>query len=369
MSASLWGCELKYYSVGCLQSFYQSASLWGCELKCMNYLLTVCFQSQPPCEAVSWNVWCIYSIGSDKLVSLLVRLWVEIRYSVCRSRTVASASLWGCELKWCKQTNYLERWRSASLWGCELKYIPFAGRLCRRGSASLWGCELKFNIMVLENSKTGVSLLVRLWVEMFYQLNYAPMSAVSLLVRLWVEMLTGKVGGYYHRVSLLVRLWVEISEASENGLVVKVSLLVRLWVEICGVLTQKTGCPRQPPCVAVSWNIFFRRSSFRSSSQPPCEAVSWNEWCHNYTSDFLCQPPCEAVSWNSIASPFESTSCSSASLSFEMPFWLCYNRHDISQSLWETVNWKEEYAVIVVSARKLTSILLEEDCEINHSHI
>ena len=59
----------------------------------------------------------------------------------------------------------------------------------------------------------------------------------------------------------------------------------------------------------------------------------------------------------------------SASLSVEMPFWLCYNRHDIGQSLWETVNWKEEYGMLVVAARKLTSILLEEDCEINHSHI
>ena len=148
-----------------------------------------------------------------------------------------------------------------------------------------------------------------------------------------------------------------------------VSLLVRLWVEIQMHHHFHGRRIRQPPCEAVSWNTILTEKHHDNHCQPPCEAVSWNITHTINATNPTSQPPCEAVSWNSIASPFESTSCSSASLSFEMPFWLCYNRHDISQSLWETVNWKEEYAVIVVSARKLTSILLEEDCEINHSHI
>ena len=32
--------------------------------------------------------------------------------------------------------------------------------------------------------------------------------------------------------------------------------------------------------------------------QPPCEAVSWNMFFHNFFSGRICQPPCEAVSWN-----------------------------------------------------------------------
>ena len=144
---------------------------------------------------------------------------------------------------------------------------------------------------------------------------------------------------------------------------------MRLWVEMQHTQHLSPADLRQPPCEAVSWNINMISTAVSYVGQPPCEAVSWNTTAIMCRKEKICQPPCEAVSWNSIASPFESTSCSSASLSFEMPFWLCYNRHDISQSLWEAVNRKEEYAVIVVSARKLTSILLEEDCEINHSHI
>ena len=189
MSASLWGCELKYYFPAwklpihyvsllvrlwveiCFQVSNSvltlSASLWGCELK---YLLWIRFQyllhRQPPCEAVSWN-------NSSKLfpliwlVSLLVRLWVEMMlallwtsFQYCQPPCEAvswnefllipvkmvtrSASLWGCELKF-----LLSNWirpisMSASLWGCELKLCQGLSQYRRsHRSASLWGCELK----------------------------------------------------------------------------------------------------------------------------------------------------------------------------------------------------------------------------------
>ena len=78
-------------------------------------------KSQPPCEAVSWNVdhmllaYADYlsaslwgcelkyisgdTIFSGFVVSLLVRLWVEIRNRKRPTSQMWSASLWGCELK------------------------------------------------------------------------------------------------------------------------------------------------------------------------------------------------------------------------------------------------------------------------------
>ena len=121
VSASLWGCELKYWFQFRLYITYTSASLWGCELKCTPDVSILVSISQPPCEAVSWN-----TTMSDKVnefaVSLLVRLWVEIK--VIGRKDISMAS--------------------ASLWGCELKLQGGAYCLCERASASLWGCELKF---------------------------------------------------------------------------------------------------------------------------------------------------------------------------------------------------------------------------------
>ena len=81
LSASLWGCELKYFFhsqtalfpyVSLLVRLWveiemeiifrdgstTSASLWGCELKYFFKSFICFFCSQPPCEAVSWNITC-----------------------------------------------------------------------------------------------------------------------------------------------------------------------------------------------------------------------------------------------------------------------------------------------------------------------
>ena len=77
LSASLWGCELKWQLckshrtalfVSLLVRLWVEIQLW------MYWKRSLC---QPPCEAVSWNR------GGDThanryYVSLLVRLWVEI---------------------------------------------------------------------------------------------------------------------------------------------------------------------------------------------------------------------------------------------------------------------------------------------------
>ena len=144
--------------------------------------------SQPPCEAVSWNIFlqlfqlcsfrsaslwgCELKYGTDNYnckssdVSLLVRLWVEI------SKTV---DVFGCCLVsllvrlWVEIYFRLCSWLcdnwSASLWGCELKCPPrtYTKQTCV--SASLWGCELKYQEHHTSFAMTTVSLLVRLWVE------------------------------------------------------------------------------------------------------------------------------------------------------------------------------------------------------------
>ena len=121
---------------------------------------------QPPCEAVSWNVL------SDCVLLLLLS--------------------------------------SASLWGCELKCVCVSSSECFFQSASLWGCELKCTVRSGAENCLIVSLLVRLWVEIYCDKETGSVALVSLLVRLWVEM----------------------------------------WI-ICYWL-MRTTC--QPPCEAVSWN-------------------------------------------------------------------------------------------------------------------
>ena len=99
MSASSWGCELKYCVLDFFRRDFTSASSWGCELKYRQSDI----------------------IPHSQLVSLFVRLWVEIYISI--SLYVIS--------------------RSASSWGCELKYLEYWWRICHK----------------------VVSLFVRLWVE------------------------------------------------------------------------------------------------------------------------------------------------------------------------------------------------------------
>ena len=161
-------CEAVSWNASC---FCNSADAW----------------SQPPCEAVSWNdlewvvPWWESSSASlwgcelkfdgsldsalATLVSLLVRLWVEMSMLIIYWLKLTSASLWGCELKFLRKKGGLQAEWSASLWGCELKSSQNTAKSQEFGqppceavswncwyiyqatpdipSASLWGCELK----------------------------------------------------------------------------------------------------------------------------------------------------------------------------------------------------------------------------------
>ena len=116
---------------------------WNVDCITKNLLLP----GQPPCEAVSWNAFYHPDCNSQLPVSLLVRLWVEMRNHRNSHSVRQSASLWGCELKYWKVKIVLRRIQSASLWGCELKWYDRKPNFIDNLSASLWGCELKLRIV------------------------------------------------------------------------------------------------------------------------------------------------------------------------------------------------------------------------------
>ena len=168
---------------------FRSASLWGCELK----YGTDNYNCKSSDVSLLVRLWVEISKTVDVfgccLVSLLVRLWVEIVFAfMCSITLFQSASLWGCELKCACTHVYRGTLPSASLWGCELKYQDRSGINIVSVSASLWGCELKCSLCDHRYMSYLVSLLVRLWVEIIVSFIPSKTDTVSLLVRLWVEI-------------------------------------------------------------------------------------------------------------------------------------------------------------------------------------
>ena len=233
VSASSWGCELKYYILKGEQGWTRSASSWGCELKSFADPVFFC----------------------QIHVSLFVRLWVEILSYLLLLQNTWSASSWGCELK-CAQFrgnkgNCCQPLREAVSWNARISCCmnfsdpcqplreavswnasamimvciascqplreavswnssenmsvsdasrqPFREAvswninitcvsICNFESASSWGCELKYIKPVIQPKLIDVSLFVRLWVEMYILGTYPSPVKVSLFVRLWVEI-------------------------------------------------------------------------------------------------------------------------------------------------------------------------------------
>ena len=107
-----------------------------------------------------------------------------------------------------------------------------------RKSASLWGCELKYRTNFSFFGEYSVSLLVRLWVEIFLQVQeddqnarQPPCEAVS-----WNTS----------RMKVAHR---KLSSASLWGCELK-----------CSLSAYRSPFYCQPPCEAVSWNNCLRIS-------------------------------------------------------------------------------------------------------------
>ena len=182
-----------------------------------------------------------------------------------------------------------------------------------------------------------VSLLVRLWVEIFV----LPQSWNAFLsASLWGCELKYTREIYYDNDGLSASLWgceLKFKSLVAQIAVGEVSLLVRLWVEMLLSRCLRQMLVRQPPCEAVSWNVYDATRCRWCDGQPPCEAVSWNmgESTSAWTSDG--QPPCEAVSWNSVKVGKMPRLQTSASLwGCELKCWLLkgYHLSQKSASLW-----------------------------------
>ena len=320
MSASLWGCELKWFlgSCGELREIVSLLVRLWVEILMHLHIRRLTLR-QPPCEAVSWNITIINSIPvavvsllvrlwveiwdncrqfCTRIVSLLVRLWVEMywdRYSFCPKRRqppceAVSWNVLNCVLL---TTPFSQPPCEAVSWNNSgLLITAFSGRQppCEAVSWNTEGCDkdgawqgqppceaVSWNHLE-ETLWTSdeVSLLVRLWVEIHYLVSVEVTGTVSLLVRLWVEM-PYRLNHNLHTQS--ASLWgCELKYHPFRVYMGRlyVSLLVRLWVEI----NIHTTLERLPLC------------------QPPCEAVSWNNDSETNVYTLDCQPPCEAVSWN-----------------------------------------------------------------------
>ena len=253
MSASSWGCELKWHYFWKRKSNHQSASSWGCELKY--------YEKDES--------------GNQTLVSLFVRLWVEIRIQTQDRRCTVSASSWGCELKFLQL-------------GAAISHLP---------SASSWGCELKCPVHPSYREVPRQPL--REAVSWNIKGGFCDVLVVCQPLREAVSWNASRIGSVQNTiVSLFVRLWVEINHSTHREARITVSLFVRLWVEMPYGTTKCKWDTSQPLREAVSWNTptFFWKTL--RECQPLREAVSWNgKECVELGSD-LGQPLREAVSWN-----------------------------------------------------------------------
>ena len=236
LSASLWGCELKCQRILVEGSLGQSASLWGCELKCTRPLI----EFDKIIVSLLVRLWVeIMIVPSGKRtlgVSLLVRLWVEIPSEtpvVLNQYVSLLVRLW------------VEIMRISDTGVTSIGQPPCEAVSWNAPRVSTDGiilcqppCEaVSWNVSSFVGRWVAgvVSLLVRLWVEIWWSYRHNNRKNVSLLVRLWVEIIVKVIGNYLALVSLLVRLWVEI--------------MIRnlLWSVVI----------RQPPCEAVSWNLWL----------------------------------------------------------------------------------------------------------------
>ena len=121
LSASSWGCELKFALITPPETSISSASSWGCELKYKNIVLPMLKWGQPLREAVSWNILLFVHFFSTPRQPLREAVSWNTKILFFRCWNGSSASSWGCELKcfWQDYSRYSSL--SASSWGCELK--------------------------------------------------------------------------------------------------------------------------------------------------------------------------------------------------------------------------------------------------------
>ena len=167
-----------------------SASSWGCELKwCWLYLQHVQEICQPLREAVSWNWNSQWSSSRNNTVSLFVRLWVEISgacLKCCKILVSLFVRLW-VEIKIdVIPFSFVQVSLFVRLW-VEISHLANTSMTRHRQplrEAVSWN-TYPYNYVVLSNGqplREAVS-----WNDEFQ--SESNHYCVSLFVRLWVEML------------------------------------------------------------------------------------------------------------------------------------------------------------------------------------
>ena len=254
LSASLWGCELKYLRINYNVIKSWSASLWGCELKCDTVLLLLMTyhvsllvrlwveiriinsyskkeQGQPPCEAVSWNF------------STFIRMCEECSQPPCEAVSWNSTAFWLSSAFKSQPPCEAVSWNNLPI---RLFHFLPGQPPCEAVS---WNINSQCSTILIHGQPPceAVSWNINSQCSTILIHGQPPCEAVS-----WNIIFVGIPCKYL--VSLLVRLWVEIfcflstkkgtQSASLWGCELKfwnffqcfvnckVSLLVRLWVEI-----------------------------------------------------------------------------------------------------------------------------------------
>ena len=210
-SASSWGCELKFYYITIAswrrdgQPLREAVS-WN--IRCSKCVIIKL--SQPLREAVSWNGICV-ELWIDFLMS--ASSWgCELKYypSSTALSSVQSASSWGCELKLKHVPQHLSK-EVVSLFVRLWVEMDSSARMPSSSSVSLF-VRLWVEIInsFISYPVRPVSLFVRLWVEMLL-LWLLRRSGGCQPLREAVSWNALGISDRVHAcVSLFVRLWVEI---------------------------------------------------------------------------------------------------------------------------------------------------------------
>ena len=155
------------------------------------YYQTVCcyyYSRQPPCEAVSWNIGHYSNSELEKSQPPCEAVSWNVDHMLLAYADYLSASLWGCELKYISGDTIFSGFVVSllvRLW-VEIGVCITAKNVCYVSLLVRLWVEIQLSSKHLKFA--WVSLLVRLWVEIPYWSGWNDNVLVSLLVRLWVEI-------------------------------------------------------------------------------------------------------------------------------------------------------------------------------------
>ena len=194
VSASSWGCELKCNSWRTSQKIARQPLREAVSWNFTPWQSLIVWRSQPLREAVSWNISAVVdrSVLNRQPLREAVS-WNEItecyesKYGTCQP--LREAVSWNSFFRhFCDNCSvvslFVRLWVEIVL---SMENVFYCNRQPLREAVS-WNKYWSWNVLL-----RTVSLFVRLWVEIFHNRLVLSMENVSLFVRLWVEISMGYV--------------------------------------------------------------------------------------------------------------------------------------------------------------------------------